>query len=1681
MIMTGVARRSRRTRNKPPEIVPPKSDDSDQSDSEGGNEDEASTSKDQKETSDEDRETETEEPLKKNQSRTRRTLKKDAVVRPARRTRTRKVALNSRPTSPATTTRRRRRTPNTSEDDQHKKDGKDDEESHDSDKSKGDGAEQTVKQEAQTKEAAGGRTRGRPRRTRVTNKAKPEDDDKDEEDDEREEGGDGKSTGSGEKEKSGESDEDDDEDSDDEPISALRRRKQQTRKKKGKSDETIGNSSDENDDTRTSATKKVLASSAASSGDDGVSDKDEQPDNKSRTRPRRKRRAQSPVRRGRATRSSGDEADPDEGAPVKKRRRATRGRGPKVANASSAEEEDIIDEVKGANDKPENEAGQDNMSTDGEKSEDKARPRRTRKRSRSESSVGRTPDEKGSDGEDGNSKSEGNDQSEKIIASVRGDERDDEGNGSQIKSQSGEKVAAQSEDDASSNEQDADRESEKAPNEAEVSSKAGESPEVHGKSTVKPRSRSRSNLDLANGDEKNMDEGMDEASVAKEESEHAKPSDETMQDALTESTTNMKSEKDRTTVKMIVALTASVEAVEDAAYIEEAKQVNLSSTTPETPVVTTSVEEGNSNVKGSPTEAHSSKINEDLGSQTKSATENEADQKESQPQPSAPKETLETEVNVGKDVAPDQYEALEMSTDGKDGEPSTLMLNPVKDDDAKTVDSGENVKHLPDNDDALPRRQMAGESEQIEPEVHHVAKNPSTGSITKDMDENGSKVIADKVERDDRSKNVRTSKDKEGGTKGEEEHQSVEKDISTVSDSVHVQDSEAPDLLSKSPKEVSPQSQPTPTAKEITTLAPGHDHLAITEGDEKSSGLENTEHDEDSQEPHTENPEGGPQGSLGRPVLVADVTKAPSVKTGISDDANLSKEGIRSPINPQDLVIPGEARFSDLETKAQAAQSRVDEAEVQVDLGATNPSSSTLLAVNASKLLEKQPQKSFVNGSISSNDVIKTNSYLPVVMESAEVSNAPQNKTGSERIVEAMEDRINARVDATKVEVGSAIPPSEMPLNTQAEFRHLDEGRCHDSSRANDTPKGGVQTVGGSQAMGTDQPTNPALTALSTIVPGEGSKVQNEIPSVENKGVAGVGMEPSISAQPISQDGASTDGASKKKGKGTLLGLKSLQMGNREQTVKTIPGILSLPLKFEYTVKFGQFASEQPPMEKCLKSPSLPVAVLAKNKIMRVKAAMYSVGSRVHRGVGFERIFAEYWDAMALRLSERLSRHSSQQCQQAIEKFLTTSKLRKLHNQFVLNLIRNCSKKSAQSIEVAAHIPQNWKERVKSPQLSATIESKTNITPKPAAVNFVEDDLPNYTEAWCNDDDNANTKAVLPSSVPIRHETPPGTKIAPSRVPGALVVDPLVRKLVSSNNMQVSELAVWLMSVAVKQHTKQFLKAAIAQKESIEGGCLPRRSLEFPNKVAGIPSSKKEGSEKPTDKQKRDGSETSRRKLTTLDLHIASTTYPHGRRESVGGSIPRNVIERSLHASYDNLCAVPGDDLFHVQSFITNQILSAAKSRAQQEKAKSESIASHPSTSNPTLRKEQSSFAVPASSAVVGRQQQPSVHPVSNHAMDPLSQASADFDSSVKGRGAKDLASLMKRTSEPEKPVHGAAPADASLAQPADSQAEAEGPQMQPNDTTAAAVEQPAGKGPAGKGFGTKNLAALRACATTED
>ena len=79
----------------------------------------------------------------------------------------------------------------------------------------------------------------------------------------------------------------------------------------------------------------------------------------------------------------------------------------------------------------------------------------------------------------------------------------------------------------------------------------------------------------------------------------------------------------------------------------------------------------------------------------------------------------------------------------------------------------------------------------------------------------------------------------------------------------------------------------------------------------------------------------------------------------------------------------------------------------------------------------------------------------------------------------------------------------------------------------------------------------------------------------------------------------------------------------------------------------------------------------------------------------------------------------------------------------------------------------------------------------------------------------SDTKISTTSS---NEKTPtlPRPVIPSAHLPGALFIDPLVRSLATAENMSVSEDAIWLAIVAVREHATAALRQALRNKSDVE-------------------------------------------------------------------------------------------------------------------------------------------------------------------------------------------------------------------------------------------------------------------------
>jgi hypothetical protein len=201
------------------------------------------------------------------------------------------------------------------------------------------------------------------------------------------------------------------------------------------------------------------------------------------------------------------------------------------------------------------------------------------------------------------------------------------------------------------------------------------------------------------------------------------------------------------------------------------------------------------------------------------------------------------------------------------------------------------------------------------------------------------------------------------------------------------------------------------------------------------------------------------------------------------------------------------------------------------------------------------------------------------------------------------------------------------------------------------------------------------------------------------------------------------------------------------------------------------------------------------------------------------------------------------------------------------------------------------------------------------------------------------------------------------RIPGAVAVDPHVRRLAELSGLTTSENAVWLMVVAVKEYAKSLIDFTISSTNAVEAGQLPPR---LNTRVPALPRKRTAS----------DGAGESRHTkrlkcISSIDLHSVASNLPLS-GQALGGCLSRETFERGLYMTYDRSSVIGENAFTDLKSFIIASVTPSHSKRLKVEPPK------------PTIK-------TSTDEALKGRKS-PSVRGL--------------------GRGAKDLAALKARAGQ---------------------------------------------------------------------
>mmetsp|Transcript_9921 Transcript_9921/g.17727 ORF Transcript_9921/g.17727 Transcript_9921/m.17727 type:complete len:478 (+) Transcript_9921:2-1435(+) len=164
--------------------------------------------------------------------------------------------------------------------------------------------------------------------------------------------------------------------------------------------------------------------------------------------------------------------------------------------------------------------------------------------------------------------------------------------------------------------------------------------------------------------------------------------------------------------------------------------------------------------------------------------------------------------------------------------------------------------------------------------------------------------------------------------------------------------------------------------------------------------------------------------------------------------------------------------------------------------------------------------------------------------------------------------------------------------------------------------------------------------------------------------------------------------------------------------------------------------------------------------------------------------------------------------------------------------------------------------------------------------------------------------------------------------------------------MKATDNAAWLLTIAVREHTRNMLKGSIAHKKAAEKGKILPMFLHYPNPLAS--TGKKESKPRSETTVAPSMPSGGKRRIDGLDVLGASLRLPSGQVGSLGGSISRISVEQSFQSAFSSIPPFwPGRDFKDVQNFITEEIIAMSDTFAQDSPKQTDELSSNTQPSEP--------------------------------------------------------------------------------------------------------------------------------------
>lgn len=412
---------------------------------------------------------------------------------------------------------------------------------------------------------------------------------------------------------------------------------------------------------------------------------------------------------------------------------------------------------------------------------------------------------------------------------------------------------------------------------------------------------------------------------------------------------------------------------------------------------------------------------------------------------------------------------------------------------------------------------------------------------------------------------------------------------------------------------------------------------------------------------------------------------------------------------------------------------------------------------------------------------------------------------------------------------------------------------------------------------------------------------------------------------------------------------------------------------------------------------------------------------------------------------------------------------------FFAGLLGLCLRKKIPYDEISNIIPHSWRKKItissEDPMLQALNIRKPLKSPR---------QNPTVVDAHGHVSEKLGYLPAIGGAAakPYRHKQTSQTFL---RIPGAFSIDSELKTEAHSKNMKVSETAVWAAVASAKEYASSILRGCVTLKKSMHNGRMKRpRPTNVPAPRPEKKAKKELNNQLPMDQ----------RHISSFDIQAFVTTLPTGSVQYHGGAMSRNTYERTVLAAAETSFTPFGPAFYQLKEFIWDKLAPGYTMPVDFQKPKP--LTAAPSASSRPRAAIGTNNALPSAGTTQNT--------VAN-AGEGAQEVRQKIQVGGLGRGAKNLASLKMRSSGTK--LVGTAMNDISESDKLSVSSASKGQQASSGSTTevgasqaqqAVAMPTKSEKAtedeskesggvqsvrPKGKGFGIKDLAAMKARSDT--